>query len=92
MRISARNTINPDVIDLPTCRRRTRHDRGQLMMRSSLPVALLLITATSAFAADPAGCDKFKWPMDKELAVLTAPSLPKLTVGAERLRRPPPSR
>jgi hypothetical protein len=83
MRISARNPINPDVIDDQQSRRRTRPDRGQLMMRSALPIALLLITATSAVAADPAGCDKFKWPMDKELALLTAPSLPKLTVGAE---------
>jgi len=83
MRISARNPIKPDVIDDRQSRRRTRRDRGELIMRSSLPIALLLITATSAFAADPVGCDKFKWPMDKELALLTAPSLPKLTVGAE---------
>jgi hypothetical protein len=83
MRISARNPIKPDVIDDRQSRRRTRRNRGELIMRSSLPIALLLITATSAFAADPVGCDKFKWPMDKELAVLTAPSLPKLAVGAE---------
>ncbi|MBS0531579.1 MAG: hypothetical protein JSS22_19650 [Proteobacteria bacterium] len=52
------------------------------MLKSSA-IALLLIAATPAFAADPVGCDKFKWPMDQELAALTAPSLPKLAAGAE---------
>jgi hypothetical protein len=47
-----------------------------------LLVASTLIAATPAFAADPVGCDKFKWPMDKELAALTAPSLPRLLSGA----------
>lgn len=56
-------------------------------MLKSLLIALLLVAATPAFAADPVGCDKFKWPMDKELAALTAPSLPKLAAGAEA---PPP--
>jgi hypothetical protein len=51
--------------------------------RPSLLIALLLIVATPAFAADPVGCDKFKWPMDRELAALTTPSLPKLAAGAE---------
>ena len=52
-------------------------------MRLALSIALTLIVATPAFAADPVGCDKFKWPMDKELAALNAPSLPKLATGAE---------
>jgi hypothetical protein len=52
-------------------------------MKPTLSVALLLIAATPAFAADPEGCDKFKWPMDKEIALLTAPSLPKLAAGLE---------
>jgi hypothetical protein len=56
-------------------------------MLKSLPIALFLIIATPAFAADPVGCDKFKWPMDKEIAALTAPSLAKLAAGAEV---PPP--
>src|SRR6185437_5205893 len=50
---------------------------------SSLSIALLLIAATPAFAADPVGCDKFKWPMNKEIALLNAPSLPKLAAGVE---------
>jgi hypothetical protein len=52
-------------------------------MKPTLSLALLLIATTQAFAADPVGCDKFKWPMDKEIALLTAPSLPKLAAGAE---------
>lgn len=52
-------------------------------MKPTLSIALLLIAATPAFAGDPEGCDKFKWPMDKEIALLTAPSLPKLAAGAE---------
>jgi hypothetical protein len=52
-------------------------------MKPTLSIALLLIAATPAFAADPEGCDKFKWPMDKEIALLTAPSLPELAAGVE---------
>jgi hypothetical protein len=52
-------------------------------MKPTLSLALLLIATTQAFAADPDGCDNFKWPMDKENALLTAPSLPKLTAGVE---------
>lgn len=52
-------------------------------MRLPLSIALILIVATPAFAADPVGCDKFKWPMDKELAALRASPLPKLAAGAE---------
>jgi hypothetical protein len=51
-------------------------------------VAFALIAGTPAFAADPVGCDKFKWPMDKELAALRAPTLPKLSAGA-KLPSPP---
>jgi hypothetical protein len=67
MRIKARNHI----------------ERGNLITRSSLSIALLVIAATPALAADPVGCDKFKWPMDKEITLLTAPSLPKLDAGVE---------
>jgi hypothetical protein len=52
-------------------------------MKPTLSIALLLIAVTPALAADPEGCDKFKWPMEKEIALLTAPSLPKLAAGAE---------
>ncbi len=31
---------------------------------------------------EPVGCDKFKWPLDKERATLTGTDLPKLVSGA----------
>jgi hypothetical protein len=31
---------------------------------------------------EPVGCDKFKWPLDKERATLTGTDLPKLASGA----------
>jgi hypothetical protein len=52
-------------------------------MRTYLLVALML-AATPAWAAeDPSGCDKFKWPIDRERAALTAPDRAKLASGAE---------
>ncbi|MBV9556605.1 MAG: hypothetical protein JO254_05965 [Pseudolabrys sp.] len=38
-------------------------------MRASLIFAALLI-ATPALAQEPVGCDKFKWPLDREKAML----------------------
>ena len=53
-------------------------------MKTSLLVALLLLGVAPAFAAEePSGCDKFKWPIDRERAALTAPDRSKLTSGAE---------
>src|SRR5580692_5881975 len=37
--------------------------------------------AGSAFAQETVGCDKFKWPLDKERATLTGTDLPKITSG-----------
>jgi hypothetical protein len=58
-------------------------------MRGLAILALLL--ATPAFAQEPAGCDKFKWPLDTERALLAAakPSDGRITIGtgaALRLR------
>jgi hypothetical protein len=36
----------------------------------------------SALAQEPAGCDKFKWPLDKERAMLTATDVPTVPSGA----------
>ena len=48
-------------------------------MRTSLLVALLLLGAAPAWAAEePSGCDKFKWPIERERAALTAPDRAKL--------------
>jgi hypothetical protein len=59
-------------------------------MRGTLFVALLLLGAAPAFAAEePSGCDKFKWPIDHERAALTAPDRAKLTSGSEQAALPP---
>jgi len=43
-----------------------------------------MLAAAPAWAAeDPSGCDKFKWPIDRERAALTAPDRAKLAAGAE---------
>ncbi len=43
--------------------------------------------AGSAFAQEPTkepvGCDKFKWPLDKERATLTGTDLPKIVSGTQ---------
>jgi len=53
-------------------------------MRISLLVALALLGAAPAWAAEePSGCDKFKWPIERERAALTAPDRAKLASGAE---------
>jgi hypothetical protein len=53
-------------------------------MRAPLLVALMLLGAVPAWAADePSGCDKFKWNIDHERAALTAPDRIKLASGAE---------
>jgi len=38
--------------------------------------------AMPAFADEPVGCDKFKWPLDKERATLNGTDLPKVASGA----------
>ena len=58
-------------------------------MRKSLLTALLLIVSVPAYAAEePSGCDKFKWPIDHERAVLTAPDRVKLNSGSELAAMP----
>jgi len=60
------------------------------------PVRAVLIAVAAALIAgpclaqgpkqeakqEPVGCDKFKWPIDKERATLTGTDLPKLASGA----------
>jgi|SRR6266404_12364 len=51
-------------------------------MRAPVLIALLLLGSAPAWAAEePSGCDKFKWPVDRERAALTAPDRVKLTSG-----------
>jgi hypothetical protein len=53
-------------------------------VRQSFVVALLLLGAAPAWGAEePSGCDKFKWPIDRERAALTAADRAKLTSGNE---------
>jgi hypothetical protein len=53
-------------------------------MRVGLLIAWALLGSSAAWAAEePSGCDKFKWPIDRERAALTAPDRPKLVSGAE---------
>jgi hypothetical protein len=58
-------------------------------MRKLLLVALLVGAAASARAAEePSGCDKFKWPIDHEHAVLTAPDRVNLNSGSDLAAMP----
>jgi hypothetical protein len=46
--------------------------------------ALMLLGAAPAWAAEePSGCDKFKWPVERERAALTAPDRARLASGSE---------
>ncbi|WP_213773809.1 hypothetical protein [Bradyrhizobium sp. dw_78] len=58
-------------------------------MRTVLLIGFVLLGTASAFAAEePSGCDKFKWPIERERAALTAPDRIKLVSGGE-LATPP---
>ncbi len=50
-------------------------------MRRSLLVAFALLIAAPALAQEPVRCDKFKWPLDKERALLASASA--MASGAE---------
>lgn len=43
-------------------------------MTIRLLMALALLTTTPALAQEPVGCDKFKWPVDRERTLLASPS------------------
>jgi len=52
-------------------------------------LAVLSLSATAALAAEePSGCDKFKWPIERDRAALTAPDRAKLASGAEQAAVP----
>src|ERR1700729_4119746 len=51
-------------------------------MKCPLIVLVACLAAGPAFAQEPVGCDKFKWPLDKERATLNGTDLPKITSGA----------
>jgi hypothetical protein len=51
-------------------------------MKIALVVLALATAAITALAQEPSGCDKFKWPLDKERATLTGTDLPKVASGS----------
>jgi hypothetical protein len=50
-------------------------------VKSFILVVVSCAIAGSAFAQEPVGCDKFKWPLDKERATLNGTDLPKIVSG-----------
>ena len=52
-------------------------------MRKALILAITALSTSAAFAEEPVGCDKFKWPIERERAALTAPDRVKLASGGE---------
>ncbi|MDA9468100.1 hypothetical protein [Bradyrhizobium sp. CCBAU 53415] len=58
-------------------------------MRALTFLAALAFSANSALAAEElSGCDKFRWPIDRERAALTAPDLAKLASGSDQAALP----
>ncbi|HLH12136.1 MAG TPA: hypothetical protein VKV77_09705 [Methylovirgula sp.] len=48
--------------------------------------AFFALAAAPAFAQEPSGCDKFKWPLDQERALLAKPS--QIASGGELAQTP----
>src|SRR5690242_620853 len=61
-------------------RRRETWDRR---MKSFFSILCVLTAAMPALAQEPAGCDKFKWPIEKARATLTGTDLPRLVSGSK---------
>jgi hypothetical protein len=51
-------------------------------VKTALIIFAAWTMAAPALAQEPVGCDKFKWPLDKERATLNGTDLPKLASGA----------
>jgi hypothetical protein len=56
------------------------------LVKTALAALIAFAVAAPCLAQEPkqepVGCDKFKWPLDKERATLTGTDLPKLASGA----------
>ena len=50
-------------------------------MKTAFIVIAACAMAAPAFAQEPVGCNKFKWPLDKERATLNGTDLPKVASG-----------
>src|SRR5258705_737928 len=51
-------------------------------MRTDVLITWALIGAQAYTADEPSGCDKFKWPIERERAALTAPERFRIASGA----------
>jgi hypothetical protein len=58
-------------------------------MKITFIILVACAIAGPALAQEPVGCDKFKWPLDKERATLNGTDLPKVTSG-DRIAWPVP--
>ena len=58
-------------------------------MRVLLAAAATMLALSPALAADPVGCEQFKWPVTKERALLTTPDLPNINSGVDAPTLPP---
>jgi len=58
-------------------------------VKSVAIVLAVCVAAGPALAQEPVGCDKFKWPLDKERATLTGTDLPKVA-SSSRVNWPIP--
>jgi hypothetical protein len=58
-------------------------------MKTALTALVVAMVAGPCLAQEPVGCDKFKWPLDKERATLTGTDLPKVASG-DRIAWPVP--
>jgi hypothetical protein len=52
-------------------------------VKTAFIVIAACAVAAPAFAQEPVGCDKFKWPLDKERITLNGTDLPKVVSGAQ---------
>jgi hypothetical protein len=58
-------------------------------MRFVLATIATVLALSPAWAADPVGCEQFKWPVTKERALLATPDLPNLNSGVDASTLPP---
>jgi hypothetical protein len=57
-------------------------NQNQFAVKPLLVLFAIWVSGGCALAQEPVGCDKFKWPLDKERATLTGTDLPKLISGS----------
>ena len=55
-------------------------------MKTAFIVIAACAVAVPAFAQEPVGCDKFKWPLDKERALLTSADTITVAQSAGKLQ------